>query len=78
MCEGIILQLNNLLVSQPGYVDDLVELANLEPLPPVLFKIFAHVLVAMTENWKNFRAEQYEVVDRENFTTYFLNDEEHA
>lgn len=48
-----------------------MELAHLKPLPPVLFKLFDHVVQILLTDFKRLRTVQYQIVDDDTFTHYF-------
>lgn len=43
-------------------------------VPPVLFKIFFHCEKRMREEWARFRREKVSIVDKDTFTTEFLEE----
>lgn len=50
-----------------GYMDDLTALGKLEPVKPVLFKLFTEAFLKAIRDFRGFRKYNYKIVDQENF-----------
>ncbi|XP_014288955.1 senecionine N-oxygenase [Halyomorpha halys] len=49
------------------YMDDLAKLGNLEPVEPVMFKLFHDAFFRAIRDFKGFRKYLYKIVDKENY-----------
>ena len=49
------------------YFSDLSNLGNLEPIPPVLIKMFTNAFFRALKDIQSFREATYRIIDNENF-----------
>lgn len=49
------------------YYRELAEMADIEPVPQVLIKIFSRAIVQLYANYPRFREDNYKIIDDESF-----------
>lgn len=58
------------------YMDDLAKLGNLEPVEPVMFKLFHDAFFRAIKDFKGFRNYIYKIKDKENYEIHKIDEKD--